>query len=386
MTETFKQATRISGITAPITIVGEEDEQSFTGGTAVKVSSSVSVDGDNDDDNGDLIRNHRSDASSNSSSSSSSSSGVDSQLDSDDEESYNSESTRSCTFSIYCLMHEDGAFEDGSTGDDDCSSISTVSNFVREKEDEEAYYNNLDDSFTYASCSDSDADDEDSENDCDVVEVLKSQTEKSKAAAKDGERAVFDDENVSKDNSDFTSDDDDNDDDDDDDDDDYYDESYDEDLDEDEDKEGDQELYDDEYGDEYGNDQEEVVEELLEESDRSQLSHSSSGPASDIVFEKNKRIFSNANSRQSHSNQMALFLKNIAETKAAVGIVDDEEPEIEVIEEEVVDEEEDETEVEYVDETEVDEDDEEDFVYEVLLSPKAKNKETRRNRLSFLSV
>mmetsp|Transcript_21817 Transcript_21817/g.53949 ORF Transcript_21817/g.53949 Transcript_21817/m.53949 type:complete len:382 (-) Transcript_21817:348-1493(-) len=350
MTETFKGSAttpRISAITAPTLTIDVEGEDSQSFQTAVEVEVC-----------GDLLSKSSSSSSSSDSNSDASSSSADSALDSDDDNSYNSASTRSSTFSIYCLLQKDGGF------DDDCSSISTISHFVREKEDEEAYHNNLDDSFMYTSCTEND--DDDDENDGAVDKVQKSQVEKLKTAAGKGEL----DENVSKDNSDFTSDDDD----------DYYDESYNED-------EG-VEFYDDEYGDDDDEEEEEILEE---ESPRSQTSFL----CADIVFEKNKRVFSNVNSRQSHSNQMALFLKNIAETKKAVGILDDSEvggeDEVEVFEEEVVDEvgevDEEEFEEEYVEETERDEDDDFEY-YEVPVTPinPTKRKVTKSRRLSMLSV
>ena len=289
--------------------------------------------------------------------------------------SISSDSTRSRTFSIYCVEE----------GDDDCSSISTVSQFLREAEEEV-----LDDS----SCSFV------SVSDTSTSQVESPERKLSKRQDQEDEflEEVLDEEDDN--GSDFTEDDSD------------YDEiSYDEDL------EYDDEYGDDDHDDEYGEVDDVVGDTLVEsarsllDSGRSQLSNT------EIVLEKtprtNKlRVFSNVNSRQSHNAQMALFMKNIADTKKTMGIIDDElleveeeqieEAEVEVIEEDIVEE--------IVDETEFDEEDV-DFIYEVVpptpkqrtksvspkptgkksprqtRSPKMKRKEMeRQRRLSLLSV
>lgn len=279
--------------------------------------------------------------------------------------SQSSDSTRSRTFSIYCVR-------DNLDDYDTCSSISTVSNFLRDDEEEISYTS---------------SDDKDDDN-YDLIRIQQT-------GSQEFLEEVLDDDSDSDSN--FATDDDD---DDDDSDDDYDEVSYDtQDY-------LDETVADDEYGDDKGDVGN--IDHLIE-SDRLLDSVRSAEPNMELVLEistPNKlRVFSSANTRQSHSRQMEMFLKNIAETKKAVGILDDESveedaPETDVVEEEDDDEEEEEVvveeieeeEEEYVEVTEVDDDDD-DYEYEVLpatpevTSPKKlKQKDSKDRRLSMLSV
>jgi len=252
--------------------------------------------------------------------------------------SYSSDSTRSSTFSIYCLQQED----------DDCSAISSTSAFLREEENEDVYYDGLDNSLPDSHLSSNDEDSSSEEtfqsSSWSVRSIVKDDDKELEGEEEIIEEVYDEDENDSSDESDYS-------------------ESYDEDINDDE--------YPLTYDDEYGNDQEEEeidAVEVVPVSPMTRASFRSYLPNSDMVFEKKPKVtFSNANTRTSHSNQVAQFLTSVSEARLEIDYKDSDEDEIEVIEELIG------------------EDYDDDVVYEIVETPISKRVRDSR-RLSMLSI